>query len=324
MKRLALLRRSILFLSLLVLWACTDSESNFDSDIPVNKARAIAFTHMGATNGLFAVSDHSYVRFSRGNLQYQASSSLWRFASQQYEVVGPTNTQISATTSSWIDLFGWGTSGWNSGASCYRPYDNHPNSLYYTPQGDSEADLSSSQADWGVFNAILNGGGVANSWRTPTQKEWQYLFSNTTSQAYGRSNLWATATVGETPGIVLLPNRRCGADGEVYLWKLPSDLTFTPGQSAGWATNVYSLSQWEKLERCGAVFLPVAQLRNNSFITSSTIASTFVGITNGYYWSSTSATPTTAYALDLTADMKVQPMDRQYGLSVRLVADFVK
>ena len=48
----------------------------------------------GALPGLFSVSDNKKVSFSKGNLQYQASTNTWRFAEQQY-LYG--------------DLFGWGT-----------------------------------------------------------------------------------------------------------------------------------------------------------------------------------------------------------------------
>ena len=34
------------------------------------------------------------------------------------------------------------------------------------------------KADWGVYNAISNGGNTPNKWRTLTVSEWQYLFQN--------------------------------------------------------------------------------------------------------------------------------------------------
>ncbi len=70
----------------------------------------------GALPGLFSVSEGEQVRFSKGNLQYQASTKTWRFADQQYDVIGMDNEKISETYSGWIDLFGWGTSGYDHGA----------------------------------------------------------------------------------------------------------------------------------------------------------------------------------------------------------------
>ena len=42
----------------------------------------------GCLPGLFSVSETQQVYFSRGNLQYQASTNTWRFAEHQYDYVG--------------------------------------------------------------------------------------------------------------------------------------------------------------------------------------------------------------------------------------------
>ena len=75
----------------------------------------------GVLPGLFSVSATRQVRFSQGNLQYQASTNTWRFAEHQYDYVGTQtadrygnyggnvsgsdNRSISSTYSGWIDLF---------------------------------------------------------------------------------------------------------------------------------------------------------------------------------------------------------------------------
>ncbi len=77
----------------------------------------------GAINGKFSVASGKQVYFSKGNLQYQASSNTWRFAEHQYDFVGDdtngnvsvgsdkcNNALISSSYTGWIDLFGWGTS----------------------------------------------------------------------------------------------------------------------------------------------------------------------------------------------------------------------
>lgn len=79
---------------------------------------------VGETPGLFSVSSTKTVSFSKGNLQYKASDNTWRFAEHQYDYIGSENNAISSTNSNYIDLFGWGTSGWNSGATCYQPYSH--------------------------------------------------------------------------------------------------------------------------------------------------------------------------------------------------------
>ena len=61
----------------------------------------------GAKKGEFSVSADKKVYFSQGNLQYSPADDKWRFADNQYDVIGETNSQISDTYDGWIDLFGW-------------------------------------------------------------------------------------------------------------------------------------------------------------------------------------------------------------------------
>ena len=62
---------------------------------------------VGAINGLFTInSSGDQVYFSQGNLQYQASTDTWRFAENQYDIIGNANSNISPTYDGWIDLFG--------------------------------------------------------------------------------------------------------------------------------------------------------------------------------------------------------------------------
>lgn len=76
----------------------------------------------GAINGLFSVGESSQVYFSRGNLQYQASTNTWRFAENQWDIIAEDNALITQTFDRWIDLFSWGTSGYDHGAVCYQPW----------------------------------------------------------------------------------------------------------------------------------------------------------------------------------------------------------
>ena len=76
----------------------------------------------GALSGDFSVSETEKVRFSKGNLQYQASTNTWRFAENQWDYIGEGNTNASASYEGWIDLFSWGTSGYDHGATCYQPW----------------------------------------------------------------------------------------------------------------------------------------------------------------------------------------------------------
>ena len=262
------------------------------------------FTDYGAVNSLFSVASGKQVRFSRGNLQYQASTDTWRFAEQQYLCAGSDNANASASYTGWIDLFGWGTSGWNSGAAEYLPYSTSTTNEDYYPGGDAANDLlgDNDSADWGLFNAIAAGGDQSGKWRTLTAAEWNYLLGSAST----RQGKCGKAVIdGTYNGIVLLPDN----------WVLPSNLTFTPGITADYTANDYTAVQWSAMEDAGAVFLPAAGFRDGTTVSN-------VG-THGYYWSATHINATYAYALYFfssyanTSDLGT----RAAGRAVRLVAD---
>ena len=145
----------------------------------------------------------------------------WRFAEHQYDYIGADNNNISSTNDGWIDLFGWGTSGWMSGAVCYQPWDTSKTNADYFPGGSNENDLTGgyAEADWAWHNAIQNVGSQHHLWRTLTRNEWEYLF-------YGRTDAalkYGGATVDTVRGVVILPDN----------WTLPAGLSFTPGVN-GW------------------------------------------------------------------------------------------
>ena len=262
------------------------------------------FTDYGAVNSLFSVARGKQVQFSRGNLQYQASTDTWRFAEQQYVSVGSDNANAAAAYTGWIDLFGWGTSGWNSGATAYLPYATNTDNADYYPGGDASNDLlgDNDSADWGRFNAIAAGGDQVGKWRTLTSSEWNYLLGSSAARQ-GKSG--KAVIDGTYNGIVLLPDN----------WVLPSSLTFTPGVSSDYSTNAYTAAQWSAMEDAGAVFIPAAGFRDGTTVSN-------VG-THGYYWSSTHINGTYAYDLYFfggyanASDLGTRAM----GRSVRLVID---
>ena len=217
-------------------------------------------TEQGALCGVFSTSANTRVRFSQGNLQYAKGMShpcadgttqtgIWRFADNQWDMIGMDNLNTSADYYPWIDMFGWGTSGWSgSGAVNYLPYSTdavHTNYLNEPLQGGNRF------ADWGVYNSILNGGNEPEIWRCPTIKEWDYLF-------YGRPNassLFAAGRVDTINGLILLPDN----------WRQPASLSFNPSIVA-FTDNIYTIEEWRLMEDAGAVFLPAAgylMRRNN-------------------------------------------------------------
>ena len=221
----------------------------------------------GAINGVFSVSASQYVFFSQGNLQYQASTNTWRFAEEQYDYMGEANSNISSYNSGWIDLFGWGTSGWSeSGATYYQPWSKDmSDASLYGPPGSQNLTGYNANADWGVYNKISNGGNTTNTWRTMTKNEWDYVF-NTRATITGIR--YAKAQVNGVCGVILLPDNWIS---DYY------SLSDTNVSSANYSTNVISSSIWENnLEAHGAVFMPAAGKRQNTSVYNLN--------DNGYYW----------------------------------------
>ena len=261
-------------------------------------------TEEGALNGTFTVNGSGdKVQFSQGNLQYQASTGTWRFADNQWDVIGAANSNISSTYSGWIDLFGWATSGWKSGCgnNAYQPY-----STSTTPEDYSLHDLwfiynmtgDYANADWGVYNAISNGGNAVGLWRTLNFNELNYLF-NTRQNA---SNLRSQVTVNGVHGYAILPDE----------FILPEGISFI-AMAEDWTTNVYDTTAWQQMEAAGAVFLPAAGCRVNgnkiNFINE-----------RGYYWTSSVQNGVLKYMIYFhESSATLYRLTADHGLSVRLV-----
>jgi len=258
----------------------------------------------GVLPGLFSIAEGKQVRFSSGNLQYQATTRTWRFAEHQYDIIGKDNEKISETYSGWIDLFGWATSGYNHGAEHWQPWSANKvvqsNPLHYA-YGNASYDLDdqTGQADWG-YNAISNGGNKENiGWRTLNRDEWVYLIfvRNTASGAR-----FAGAVVNGVNGILLFPDH----------WKVTTyQFNSVNSEALGFDRNIISLADWENvLEPAGAVFLPEAGAR--------TIDGVFLDL--GVYHTSTAATEC-LYVL-MYADERLfvgAGAHRGDGMAVRLV-----
>ncbi len=274
-----------------------------DSSKPVN----------GALPGEFSVSATEKVKFSMGNLQYQASTDTWRFAEHQYDIIGADNEHISSTYDGWIDLFGWGTSG-NSSHDVYvkhtSPFsattatvNTKVNSYGYGPstnQTDVNLTGTSANYDWGVYNAISNGGNQKGQWRVLSKDEWTYLYSGRANAA----SLRTKATVEGAAGYIFFPDN----------WEQPEGISAVLDAGA-FATNSYTWWEWNILEAQGAVFLPAAGSRYGVAVSS-------VGSYGGY-WSSTYGSSSLAYSFsfDSSSVGASSGYRRCSGLSVRLVQE---
>ena len=178
------------------------------------------------------------VVFSPGNLQYHPKNHLWRFAEKQIDYIGDANLNLSPSYDGWVDLFAWGT-----GAN---------------PTYGSNGTF----VDWGG-NKI--GDDRASKWRTLSDSEWRYLL-------FGRKNasfLLGVAQVDGVNGLILLPDD----------WECPKDIIFRSGFHSDFAEfQTFTLAQWSKIERVGAVFLPAAGWIDHyygEYLSK-----------KGYYWSS--------------------------------------
>lgn len=276
-------------LATLVLCACKPEEPVVEKPL---------YPTVGAINARYSVADTVTVVFAQGNLQYQATTRQWRFASNQYDVIGTGNVLIDTTNSRWIDLFGWGTSGYND----LMPYATDDTSSHYAP---GEADIARTEYDWGQHNAISNGGNKVGQWRTLTYQEWQYLLYYRRDASLHRA-LATIENVGpagtDMGGIVLLPDK----------WELPANVTFNPGSIEGFQTNVYTVGDWNLMQSVGAVFLPAGGYRDGTNVN-------LVG-TYGCYWTASYYTDDSAYELYFqSSGLDFYTTARAAGHSVRLV-----
>ena len=230
----------------------------------------------GAICGKFTInSNGDQVYFSQGNLQYigSASTPYWKFAENQWDYLGD-NGQGSTGQNVDRDLFGWGTSGWNNGNMYYQPYNTESNYDENTGYGYGPTDGTNyiysltgafANADWGVYNAISNGGNMPNQWRTMTGEEWIYVFNGRATPSGIR---YAKGSVNSVSGIILLPD---SWDNSIFTFNYPN------ASAAPFTGNQIPVSEWETLEANGAVFLPAARYRSGTSVGGWGVS--------GSYWS---------------------------------------
>ena len=296
--------------------------------------------------GIFSISETEKVTFSPGNLQFNAAlgshqcadgttqPGTWRFAEHQWDYVGDAtngtvyivngndsvkcnNALISEDYDGWIDLFGWGTSGWNSGAVAYQPWATSTSYSDYYPGGNENHNLVSNYAyaDWGIYNQISND--ILGTWRTLTADEWIYLFH----ERDNAEKLFALGRVNGINGTIILPDKwktpsglNFHASTNNYLFWNGSEYTFR-GTGAGnsFYDNFYTINQWKIMENHGAVFFPAAGRRNSKNIANID--------SYGYIWSTKQYSTYNAYCICFYSG-GLHPQNgnsRAFGQSIRLV-----
>lgn len=268
----------------------------------------------------FSISNDATVSFMPGNLNYETSTKHWDTGEHQWESIenntdlvllgsnvyminknndsdDSQNPNIIIRNRLFQDLFAWGTSGWNSGATCYSPGDYSTNPADYI-----NADLNGkySNADWGY---TLDWNGTV---RTLSKDEWDYLIN----KRKNATNLHMFVSLGCT---VYYAENNPEEIVDVY------GLLLLPDDFKGEVKGRYHIDKatWLSLERQGAVFLPAARIRKDKIAEAE----------SGYYWTSTNASSTEAYALYFntnTCEISFRKVAKNYGCAVRLAGDFLK
>ena len=239
----------------------------------------------------FSVSATKQVRFSPGNLQYTRSTQTWSFADNQYDMIGEANIS-NGTLADKIDLFGW------SGSTATAKWG-------ISTSQDAE-DYSGDFVDWGT-NTI--GTDAPDIWRTLTNDEWSYLLSGRTNAnnliGVARINLNADGS-RYANGIVFLPD----------YWICPAGITFKSGYSYDYVNyQIFTLSDWQKLEAAGAVFLPASGYRGGSDVNRVQECAVYWSATVNFFFFSG------CLYFDFGADAYPFYNSRDYGQAVRLVQD---
>ena len=292
---------------------------------------------MTAILPVFSLGPSTKVAFSPGNLRAtfkkNTSTAGWvrylSFAPYQYDYAeaaiyegNVANSKIassliiSSSLTGWhelnwiVDLFGWST-----------------DAVVGIKNSENDNDYHGGFVDWGFYSIEDKVGYYEpNIWRTPTggpEGEWKYLLNTRTV-----SN---TLSDGARYVMVTIPNvtRSNGFDtrkedilGMVVFpdnYTHPADVTIggTPKYNgpSTYAAIISSISDWEKMEAAGAVFLPLAGYRSGN-----TVIKNYYQM---YYWSSTEKTADTGYGLSAYGgDVDPQASIRKHiGCSVRLVRD---
>ena len=234
------------------------------------------------------------VFFAKGNLQYQASSSTWRFAPNQWDYLG-NNTEIGGNTTSsgrdtqekWIDLFGFGCTGIRHEGMSYNSYQPWATSIVSQDYYKQEAkELSvTNYTDWGYLFSDAN-----NEWFTLSKDEWLYLNNSRPN----RTNETYIKTGSKCPYYAYIEVE--GVKGDIYFaddWtydKWPSDVKkpdyFNSCGSRSTTYGSYSAEEFAKIEATGVVFFPLTGYRegtNFSLRRGGTESSDDLG----FYWTRT-------------------------------------
>ena len=268
---------------------------------------------IGAICGKFTINANGdQVYFSKGNLQYNKTTDEWSFMEHQYDIVenNGQNVGVDYAKQNIVSLFGWGTSGWDNGNIYYQPYNTRDNNNCSTGYGYGPTDGmfydfdligTWANADWGIYNAIVNGGNIPDLWRVLTSFEWYYILYTRHTFSGIR---YAKAEVNGVNGVILFPDNWNASDYE---------LNGANRSNVDYNANVITAENWGMMESNGVVFLPTSGYRSGRQVFG-------VG-TDGNYWTSSCWHNCETYVLRITNTYLAMNEGhlRFIGRSVRLV-----
>lgn len=284
----------------------------------------------------FSVSATNVVYLAPGNLQYRGGSyNTWRFATEQWHYVGRgmpgndsisgnvyeggtkcDNLKIASTYTGWIDLFGWGTSGYNNS----KPWMVTPTDVQYAP---GTSNLTGTHYDWGVHNAIYNPKSgttdPAGTWRTLSRAEFDYLTkTRSSSTVCGTANArYAKSIVNGVKGLILLP--------DYYEQPAGINMTDINDGSVNYPNN-YTLAQWNQMQAEGAMFLPMSDMRNiRNYGQANQAILIGTWCRYGVYWTSTALNDNGGFFFEVRPSIvRTSQSTRHDGYCVRLAKDTTK
>ena len=221
-----------------VKWSNESTENPLTITVTEDVTLEAIFEEVTATDqtlsGKFSTGEYEYAEFATGNLQYNTGTDKWRFAKQQYQVVGEDNINVGDPNyKGWIDMLGWST--------------NDPGNNFGVNPSMATAFYTGNFNDWGIK--------IGEGWLTLTHNQWYYLLN----ERANASSLKQVAYVGTVFGIMLFPDNWIYPDGCEVEKTLNHD--DADGDVNDFYSYNYTLAQWTKLEAAGAVFLPAAGRR---------------------------------------------------------------
>lgn len=241
-----------------------------------------------ALNGLFSVSDTKQVRFSKGNLYCERTSSetsywTWQFYDEQYQYMPSAPSSFHYGCDRWADTvdtkiehFTWG-------------YDDDRS---VNPISKESARNPSEYVEWGTMIDD------SDTWRTLGADEWGYLLNNGGDETLRKGKYRLGVTI-------------CGK---------PNCLVIASDDFDGTIAYSYDAAAWASAEAEGLVCLPAAGVRYEHEV--------FFVDKNGYYQSSSANRAGISIITSFNnIEMGIWAMDesdragKKYGTAVRLVTD---